>query len=182
MRSAPEGYEGPLAEYAALRQELETRSTRQHQLFTAQLTIAGAIFSLALSDSRRTLLLLIVPFVSYLLASRHATQSHNSFMITRYLREDLAYRVPGGPDTGAPAGRPRVCRRGIPGRSLDGPESPQRAWPGFAAHRAARLVACGRSPRGRHGDDIDQRGPCLPSVVAYGGIAAPAEPGGQLQT
>jgi hypothetical protein len=105
------GIEGPLAEYNTLRQEMDSRSARQHQIFTAQLTIAGAIFSFALSDPRRTLLLLIVPVISYLLASRHATQSHDMFLITRYIREELSDRVPGGLrwDTWL-AGQPR--RRG----------------------------------------------------------------------
>jgi hypothetical protein len=43
------GIEGQPAEYATLRQEMESRAAVQDQLFTAQFAIAGAVFSFSLS-------------------------------------------------------------------------------------------------------------------------------------
>jgi hypothetical protein len=56
---------GVLAEFAALRQEIERRNIVQHALFALQLTSAGAIFSFALSDESRARFLLIVPISTY---------------------------------------------------------------------------------------------------------------------
>lgn len=45
------GFEGPLAEFAALRQELEGLSGTYQNTFALQLSAAGAIFSFALTGS-----------------------------------------------------------------------------------------------------------------------------------
>ena len=55
------GSDGPLAEFTALRQEIERRNVVQHGLFALQLTSAGAIFSFALSGSGRSGFLLNCP-------------------------------------------------------------------------------------------------------------------------
>jgi hypothetical protein len=66
-----EGFEGPLAEYSAREEEIAARKARQHNIFTVQLTTAGAIFSFALGAPGNRGLLLRVPVTSFLLASRH---------------------------------------------------------------------------------------------------------------
>ncbi len=85
-----------LAEYAALRQEIDARATRHHAILTTQLFTAGAIFGYALSSGGRSLVLLIVPITSFLLLGRFADQFHAISHIGRFMREDLSGRIPGG--------------------------------------------------------------------------------------
>lgn len=48
---------GALAEFTALRQEIQQRAQMQHQLLSLQLTLSGAVIGFSLSDSGRTLFL-----------------------------------------------------------------------------------------------------------------------------
>ena len=50
----PGEYEGPLAEFVALRTEIENRAQRQHNFSTLQVTAVAAIFSFALSQAKYT--------------------------------------------------------------------------------------------------------------------------------
>jgi hypothetical protein len=84
------------AEFAALRQEIDSRLGRQHNLFMTQLTLAGAVFGFALASPGRSTVVLVVPFSSYLLCSRFVAQSHGMEQLAIYIREDLSGRVPGG--------------------------------------------------------------------------------------
>ena len=90
------GSAGPVAEFTALRQEIERRASTLNNLLTLQLTISGAIFSFALSDPGRRTFLLIVPMSTYLLCGRCASQHAGIAEIGRYIRESLSDRVPGG--------------------------------------------------------------------------------------
>lgn len=90
------GHEGPLAEFAALRSEIDRRASTQNTLFVSQLTVTGAIFSFAVSAPSRTALLLILPISSYMFGVRYVAQQKAIFTIARYIREDLSARVPGG--------------------------------------------------------------------------------------
>ena len=90
------GSDGPLAEFTALRQEMERRATAQSNLLTLQLTISGAIFSFALSDPARRAFLLILPISTYMLCGRYAAQHAAIAGIATYIRESLSDRVPGG--------------------------------------------------------------------------------------
>ena len=65
-----------LAEFTALRQEVERRRSLQHNLFVLQLTFSAAVFSFALADQKRVLLLLIVPVVTYMLCGRFVSQHY----------------------------------------------------------------------------------------------------------
>ncbi|MEU1205338.1 hypothetical protein [Nocardia sp. NPDC005825] len=87
---------GPLAEFTALRAEVDRRGTLQQGLFVLQLTAAGAIFSFALSDPARVRFLLILPLTSYALCGRYCLQHWGIARVGAYVRDSLSARVPGG--------------------------------------------------------------------------------------
>ena len=91
-----QGYEGPLAEFSALREEIQERVRAQQQLFSLQLTLAGAVFGFAISRPGMTALLLIVPFSSYLLCGRLIAQHFGTLRVAKYIKEELSRQVPGG--------------------------------------------------------------------------------------
>jgi hypothetical protein len=95
-REPPAGFEGPLAEYTALRQEMANRAQLQQVMLTTQLTITGAVFGFALSGPDRVALLLVLPVSGYLLCARYIAQAYAIARISRYLREHLHHRIPGG--------------------------------------------------------------------------------------
>lgn len=82
-----------LAEYAALRTEVERRATAQWNVFALQLASAGAIASVAVSAAANLALLLLVPLSSYLFGSRYLLHDFHIKLIRRYLRESLAGRL-----------------------------------------------------------------------------------------
>lgn len=90
------GHEGPLAEFVALRQELEGLASQHQNTFTFQLTAVGAVSGFALANPTRTLLVLILPMISYVLSVRVAMLRYGVHDIARYIREELASKVPGG--------------------------------------------------------------------------------------
>jgi hypothetical protein len=91
-----QGFEGPLAEFSALRQEIDERVRTQNQLLTLQLTFCGAVFAFAISRAGMIALLLVVPVVSQLLCGRLVAQHFGTLQASRYIREELAERIPGG--------------------------------------------------------------------------------------
>jgi hypothetical protein len=90
------GYEGPLAEFSALRDEIQERVKAQQQILTLQLTISGGVFGFAISQRGMTALLLIVPLSSYLLCGRLVAQHFGTIRVAQYIAEELDGRVPGG--------------------------------------------------------------------------------------
>ena len=90
------GQEAALVEFTALRGEILGRQAHQHTLLALQLTIAGAIYSFALSGPGRTAVLLVIPFSTYMLASRYIAHSYATLNLGRYIREQLSGRVEGG--------------------------------------------------------------------------------------
>jgi hypothetical protein len=84
-----------LAEYAALRAEIERRSTIQWNIFALQVAAAGAITSLAISSVANVALLLMVPLVSYMLGNRYILHDYHVKLIRRYLRDSLSNRLDG---------------------------------------------------------------------------------------
>jgi hypothetical protein len=82
-----------LAEYTALRAEIERRSTTQWNIFALQITAAGAVTGLAISAMSNLALLLIVPMVSYTLGNRYILHDFHLKLIRRYLRESLSGRL-----------------------------------------------------------------------------------------
>ncbi|MFE2756340.1 hypothetical protein ACFXGA_30510 [Actinosynnema sp. NPDC059335] len=88
--------DGPLAEFAALRDEIQDRVKAQQQMLSLQLTFTGAIFGFALTRPGMTALLLIVPFGSYLLCGRLVAQHFGTLRVAEYIKEELSDRVRGG--------------------------------------------------------------------------------------
>jgi hypothetical protein len=91
-----EGYEGPLAEFVALRAEVQMRGEMQWRIMSLQITGSGAIFGFAITSNERFALLLIVPVTSYMLGTRYAMHNHAIVDIAKYVRTRLSARVPGG--------------------------------------------------------------------------------------
>lgn len=87
---------GPLAEFGALRDEIDSRFRVQMQFFTLQITFTSAIFGFAISNRGLLGLLLIVPFTSYLICARYIALEGTILRIGQYIREDLSERIPGG--------------------------------------------------------------------------------------
>jgi hypothetical protein len=88
--------DGPLAEFAALRDEILQFNQQQNQMLALQLTIAGAVFGIAISHTGLAGVLMIVPVVSYSLCARYLMNALAITEIARYIRDELANRVPGG--------------------------------------------------------------------------------------
>ncbi|MFL6123577.1 hypothetical protein [Actinophytocola sp.] len=84
-----------LAEYTALRTEIERRTTVQWNVFALQLASAGAIAGVAISAAGNLALLLLIPLSSYLLGSRYILHDFHVKLIRRYLRDSLAARLSG---------------------------------------------------------------------------------------
>jgi len=91
-----QGYEGPLAEFVALRQEIDRRSVMQDNLFGLQLTAAAVIFSFALSRAGRSGFLLIIPVSTFILCARNVDQIYGIQNAGLYIRNVLNAKVPGG--------------------------------------------------------------------------------------
>lgn len=87
---------GALAEFVALRQEIERRNIVQHALFVLQLTSAGAIFSFALAGQPRARFLLIVPISTYMICARYVDQQIGIQRAATYIRTELSSRISGG--------------------------------------------------------------------------------------
>ncbi|GIF47172.1 hypothetical protein DFJ67_7203 [Asanoa ferruginea] len=90
------GQESALAEFNALRAEIMGRQTNTQQLLSIQLTVSGAVFSLALSSPGRSAVLLILPLITFMLAGRHVAHSYACLSIATYIRSELSPRVEGG--------------------------------------------------------------------------------------
>lgn len=96
MSTGPTGHEGPLAEFVALRQEVERRNNIQHALFVLQLTTAGAVFSFSLASSKHSGFLLIIPVSTYMLCARYVDHQYGAQRAALYIKDELSSRVPGG--------------------------------------------------------------------------------------
>ena len=84
-----------LAEYAALRTEVDRRATVQWNVLALQLTSAGVIASLAISRASDIALLLVIPLSSYMLGSRYILHDFHLKLISRYIRDSLSGRLGG---------------------------------------------------------------------------------------
>ncbi|WP_328846887.1 hypothetical protein [Streptomyces sp. NBC_00258] len=82
-----------LAEYSALRAEVERRANVQWNVFALQVTSAGAISGLAISRASNLVLLLLIPMSSYMLGSRYILHDFHIKLIHRYIRESLSARL-----------------------------------------------------------------------------------------
>jgi hypothetical protein len=91
----PDGVEISLAEYSALRSEIDRRAGTQWNVFALQIGSAGAIASLAIASSGRIALLLLVPAASYMLGSRYILHDFHIKLISDYITTDLSPRLGG---------------------------------------------------------------------------------------
>ncbi len=84
-----------LAEYGALRTEVDRRANTQWNILALQVTSTGVIASLALSHVSDIALLLIIPLSSYMLGSRYVLHDYHIKLINRYIRDSLSSRLGG---------------------------------------------------------------------------------------
>jgi hypothetical protein len=91
----PDPTQGPVAEFTALRAEIERRSTHQHNLIALQVTSAGALFGFAISGTGREALLLILPLTSYMLTARYVAYYYGIRLVADYISLALSPQVGG---------------------------------------------------------------------------------------
>jgi hypothetical protein len=84
-----------LAEYSALRAEVDRRASVQWNVLALQISSAGVIASLAISRVADIALLLVIPLSSYMLGSRYILHDYHIKLIGRYIRESLSGRLGG---------------------------------------------------------------------------------------
>ncbi len=84
-----------IAEYNALRSEILTRITLQQQVFALHLTASGAILSLALARPSNAPVLLVVPFLSYLLCGSFASLHFVILELAAYIEAVLSPKLGG---------------------------------------------------------------------------------------
>ena len=84
-----------LAEYTALRAEVDRRASLQWSVLALQVTSAGVIGSLAISQASDIALLLVIPLSSYMLGSRYILHDFHLKLIGRYIRDSLSGRLGG---------------------------------------------------------------------------------------
>jgi hypothetical protein len=82
-----------LAEYAALRAEVDRRTNVQWNVVALQITSAGVIASLAISRVSDIALLLVIPLLSYMLGSRYILHDYHIKLISKYIRDSLSGRL-----------------------------------------------------------------------------------------
>jgi hypothetical protein len=82
-----------LAEYSALRAEVDRRANVQWNVFALQMGSAGVIASLAISSVADIALLLVIPLSSYMLGSRYILHDYHIKLISRYIRDSLSRRL-----------------------------------------------------------------------------------------
>ena len=87
---------GPLAEFSALRQEIDRRSTAQQAILVLQITAAGAVGGFVLRDPGKIVVLLVVPLASFAFCSIYLENAFQIHRIGSYVRHTLSKRVPGG--------------------------------------------------------------------------------------
>jgi hypothetical protein len=84
-----------LAEYSALRNEILQRLSGHWIMFAFQLTVAGVLFSFALTSSSRTGFLLIIPIVSYAVSAEYLRNERMIRRLGEYIRLELSTKIPG---------------------------------------------------------------------------------------
>jgi IPT/TIG domain len=84
-----------LAEYSALRSEVDRRANVQWNVVALQITSAGVIASLAISRVADIALLLVIPLLSYMLGTRYILNAYHINLITSYIRYSLSVRLQG---------------------------------------------------------------------------------------
>ncbi|MFG2044424.1 hypothetical protein [Dactylosporangium sp. NPDC048998] len=91
----PDRLDGPLAEFAALRREIDRRAVAQQQIFVLQVLTAGALFVIAFWHVSWAPWLLIIPFSSCLLCTASVAQIAAIATIVGYIRDELEPTIEG---------------------------------------------------------------------------------------
>ncbi|MER7007668.1 hypothetical protein ABT297_32135 [Dactylosporangium sp. NPDC000555] len=91
----PDRLDGRLAEFAALRREIDRRAAAQQQIFILQVLTAGALFVIAFWHASWAPWLLIVPFSSCLLCTASVAQVGAIATIVEYIRDELEPTIEG---------------------------------------------------------------------------------------
>jgi hypothetical protein len=76
--------------------EILQKLSNSWTMFAFQLTISGVVFSFSLTSASRTGFLLILPIISYVVASQYLRNLHAIRELATYIRTELSPRVPGG--------------------------------------------------------------------------------------
>ena len=84
-----------LAEYSAMRSEVDQRTSVQWNVIAPQITSTGVIASLAISRVADIVLLLVIPLLSYMLGTRYILNDYHINLINRYIRISLSPRLQG---------------------------------------------------------------------------------------
>jgi hypothetical protein len=92
----PTGFEGAVAEFTALRQEMDRRSTAQQGLLALHITATGALASIVLREPSKILVLLVLPFTSFAFCSLYLDNSLQILRAAKYIADELDSKVPGG--------------------------------------------------------------------------------------
>lgn len=82
-----------IAEFQALRTEILQRTNLQWSIFAFQLTAAGVVYSFALSNSSHTIILLILPVITYALTGRYVSQNIAIDKSARYIRKIIEVKM-----------------------------------------------------------------------------------------
>lgn len=84
-----------LAEYSALRAEVDRRANVQWNIVALQITSTGVIASLAIAHVSDIVLLLVIPLSSYMLGSRYILHDYHLKLISGYISDSLSGRLGG---------------------------------------------------------------------------------------
>ena len=107
-----------LAEYSALRSDVDRRVNLQWNVVALQVTSAGVIASLAISRAAGIALLLVIPLLSYMLGQRYILHDYYISLISIYSRFPIG-TARGSPSVGKleigtggirPTAGPLACR------------------------------------------------------------------------
>ncbi|MCX4824380.1 hypothetical protein OG883_31905 [Streptomyces sp. NBC_01142] len=96
MGEPPEGIDGPVAEFQALRSEIDRRSNLQQALLGVEMVAATALASVALANPNNITVLLILPIISLILGAQWYEQRLTIRRIGGYIAHTLHEKVPGG--------------------------------------------------------------------------------------
>jgi hypothetical protein len=92
---APADVQIRLAEFTALRAEIDRRANIQWNVFALQVASSGAIGSLAITSISKATLLLIIPMLSFMLGSRYILHDYHIKLIQDYIRDSLSPSLSG---------------------------------------------------------------------------------------
>ena len=84
-----------LAEYSALQSDVDRRVSQQWNVVALQVTSVGVVASLAISRVADIALLLVIPWLCYVLGNRYILHDYHIRLINRYIRDSLSGRLGG---------------------------------------------------------------------------------------